>query len=71
MISVGSMDGRKLSGLGSEMEVNELEEGEAGCLLNDGDASTIDPDITLSYIVSSFFLLIFLVISLSWMQSNL
>ncbi|XP_022876551.1 uncharacterized protein LOC111394790 isoform X2 [Olea europaea var. sylvestris] len=44
------MDGRKLSGLGSEMEVNELEEGEAGCLLNDGDASTIDPDITLSYI---------------------
>ncbi|CAI9767879.1 unnamed protein product [Fraxinus pennsylvanica] len=50
MISVGSIDGRKLSGLGLEMEENELEEGEAGCFQNDGDDSTIDPDITLSYI---------------------
>ncbi|KAL2540516.1 CW-type domain-containing protein [Abeliophyllum distichum] len=50
MISLGSIDGRKLSGLGLEMEENELEEGEAGCFQNGGDDSTIDPDIALSYI---------------------
>ncbi|CAA2988957.1 Hypothetical predicted protein [Olea europaea subsp. europaea] len=32
------------------MKENELEEGEAGCFQNDGDDSTIDPDIALSYI---------------------
>lgn len=51
MISVGSRDGRKGIGLGfdcgaEKMEETELEEGEA---YNDDD-STIDPDVSLSYL---------------------
>lgn len=48
MLSVGrSDDGRERIGRGFGMEENELEEGEA-C-----DDSLIDPDVALSYIVSS------------------
>lgn len=50
MISVGSRDGRKRLGLGLEMEENELEEGEALGYHEEGEDSTIDPDIALSYI---------------------
>lgn len=56
MISVGSSDGRKgLSlgfGVGREMEETELEEGEA-CFHQNDENSTLDPDVTFSYIVSS------------------
>ena len=55
MISLGSRDARKGLGLGfgsgSEMEETDLEEGETFSYQND-DYSTIDPDVTLSYIVS-------------------
>lgn len=51
MISVGSRDGRKRIGLGLEMEETELEEGEALGYQEEGEDSTIDPDIALSYIV--------------------
>ncbi|KAH6813973.1 hypothetical protein C2S51_022991 [Perilla frutescens var. frutescens] len=50
MISVGSRDGRKRIGLGLEMEETELEEGEALGFHEEGEDSTIDPDIALSYI---------------------
>ncbi|XP_057483856.1 cysteine-tryptophan domain-containing zinc finger protein 7-like [Actinidia eriantha] len=53
MISLGSRDARKGLGLGfvsgSEMEENDLEEGETFSYHND-DYSTIDPDVSLSYI---------------------
>ncbi|MCD7466913.1 hypothetical protein HAX54_004005 [Datura stramonium] len=55
MISVGSRDGRKGIGLGFDcgaemMEETELEEGEAYCYDNDNNDSTIDPDVSLSYL---------------------
>ncbi|KAG6417841.1 hypothetical protein SASPL_120036 [Salvia splendens] len=50
MISVGSRDGRKRIGLGLDMEETELEEGEALGYQEEGEDSTIDPDIALSYI---------------------
>ena len=54
MISVGSRDGRKRIGLGLDMEETELEEGEALGYQEEGEDSTIDPDIALSYIVRIF-----------------
>ena len=53
MLSVGSRDGRKRMGLGLDMEETELEEGEA-LGYQEGEDSTIDPDIALSYIVRIF-----------------
>ncbi|XP_051118486.1 cysteine-tryptophan domain-containing zinc finger protein 3-like [Andrographis paniculata] len=50
MISVGSRDGRKSLGSGFEMEDAELEEGEALSCHDEGEDSTIDPDIAFSYI---------------------
>ena len=53
MISVRGENGRKEIGLGfgrGNMEETELEEGEASL------DSSIDPDIALSYLVSSFLL---------------
>ncbi|XP_042061751.1 cysteine-tryptophan domain-containing zinc finger protein 7-like isoform X2 [Salvia splendens] len=49
MLSVGSRDGRKRMGLGLDMEETELEEGEA-LGYQEGEDSTINPDIALSYI---------------------
>lgn len=62
MISVGSRDGRKRTGLGLEMEDTELEEGEALGYHDEDEDSTIDPDVALSYIVRilNFILFIFL-----------
>lgn len=56
MISVGSRDGRIGLGFDGGMEETELEEGEACCYNID---STIDPDVSLSYLVSFFFLFAF------------
>ena len=65
MISLGRRDAREELGLGyrskREMEDTELEEGEACSYHNintnndDDYHQSIDPDISLSYIVSFFF----------------
>lgn len=62
MISVG--DARKGLGLGfggggRDMDETELEEGEACSYRNDNDDddASIDPDVSLSYIVRGFFFL--------------
>lgn len=61
MISVGSIDEKKGLSLrygfeGGKMEITttDIEEGEACFQSNYDDASTIDPDISLSYIVSNY-----------------
>lgn len=63
MISLGNRDGRKgleqgFSSNKREMDETELEEGEA-CSYHDDDTS-IDPDVSLSYLVSIFCNLIIL-----------
>ncbi|KAL6500366.1 hypothetical protein OROHE_025732 [Orobanche hederae] len=51
MISVGSRDGgKRIIGMGLEMEETEVEEGEALSYNNEAQDTTIDPDIALSYI---------------------
>lgn len=70
MISGGSRDGRKGIGLGFDggvemMEETELEEGEAYSYdKNNMNDSTIDPDVSLSYLVSFLLYFVFCLVLL-------
>lgn len=70
MISGGSRYGRKGIGLGFDggegmMEETELEEGEAYSYDNNNwNVSSIDPDVSLSYLVSFLLYLLFFLFSI-------